>query len=152
MLRTKKIWLIVILLIIPILVCAQTRPNRPGQGVELKQELQSRMYDSTTVATYTGVIKEIIRKESKNGSHTGIHLVVETKDELLDVHVGPAWYLNQLQFGFEKEAMIIVTGSRITYQGKPAVITKGIDFEGREFILRADDGRPVWAGARRPTG
>lgn len=152
MLRSKKIWLIVILLIIPILVCAQTRPNRPGQGVELKQELQTRMYDSTTVATYTGVIKEVIKKESKRGAQIGVHLIIETKEELLDVHVGPNWYLDQLRFGFEEESMIVVTGSRITYEGKPAVIAKSIDFKGREYKLRADDGRPAWAGYRRPTG
>lgn len=147
MVRTKKIWLMVVLLIIPILVCAQARPVRTAQGTGIIKGENNRKYDPATENTFVGIIREVIKKESENGTHTGVHLLVETKDELQDVHIAPLWYLDRQDISFKKGSMIIVIGSGITYKEKASIIARIIDFEGKKLTLRDEEGQPVWSGA-----
>jgi hypothetical protein len=49
----------------------------------------------------------------------------------------------------EPKDLVEVTGSRLTFQGKPALIAAEVR-KGEEMLkLRDDSGYPVWAGWRR---
>lgn len=41
-----------------------------------------------------------------------------------------------------------VRGSRITFEGKPAIIAAEVTKDGRTLQLRGTNGVPVWAGGR----
>jgi len=77
----------------------------------------------------------------------GIHLKVKTDTETISVHLGPAWFIERQDISIEKGDTIEVKGSKITFNGAPAVIAAAVEKEEQELRLRDDNGFPVWAGS-----
>jgi len=79
----------------------------------------------------------------------GVHAIVKTQKETLSVHLGPAWYIENQDIKIEPKDKIEIKGSRITFQGKPAIIASEIK-KGDEILkLRDENGFPAWSGWRR---
>ena len=83
------------------------------------------------------------------GMYSGIHIVVKTDKESLDVHLGPEWYVERLDTNIEKGDKIEVKGSRVTFDGKPAIIAAEVKKGDNILVLRDGIGIPAWAGWRR---
>lgn len=108
----------------------------------------NRMYNPATVETIKGEVKSVDKITPMKGMSYGIHLMVKTNKETVSVHVGPDWYLSGHNYVFKPKDKVEITGSRITYNGKPAVIAAEVK-KGNEVIkLRDESGYPVWSGGR----
>jgi len=109
---------------------------------------QDRRYDPKTVETLLG---EIVLVETVPGARggAGIHAVVKSDKETIPVHLGPAWYLEKQAVKLGQGDKVEVRGSRITFDGKPAVIAAEVKKNGQIVRLRDESGLPVWAGWRR---
>jgi hypothetical protein len=131
-----------------IAVGAEAQRGR-GSGGWRADGAYCRMYDPKTVETITGEIQSIEQFVPAEGMSAGIHLSVKTEGGTVSVHLGPAWWLErqdvQLQTGDEVE----VRGSRITFQGRPALIAAEVRKGDYVLVLRDDDGWPAWSGWRR---
>ena len=108
-----------------------------------------RMYNSATVESITGAVVSIDKITPTKGMSNGIHVVVKTDKESIPVHLGPAWYVERLDTKIEKGDVIEVKGSRIAYNGKPAIIAAEVKKGDAVLKLRDDNGYPAWAGWRR---
>lgn len=108
-----------------------------------------RIYDPKTVETITGQVIAIDNISSVRGISGGLHLKVKTATEVIPVHLGPAWYINQQNIQLQLQDNIEVKGSRISFAGQPTIIAAQIKKENQILKLRSDDGIPVWAGWRR---
>jgi hypothetical protein len=65
------------------------------------------------------------------------------------VHLGPVWYIERQDIKIDPGDKVEITGSRITFQGKPAIIAVELK-KGTEILkLRDENGFPVWSGWRR---
>lgn len=108
-----------------------------------------RMYDSKTVETISGSVEKIETVTPTKGMSTGIHLILKTEKEAISVHLGPSWYLERQDIQIAVGDKIEIKGSRITFEGKPAIIAAEVK-KGDEILkLRDETGFPVWAGWRR---
>lgn len=83
------------------------------------------------------------------GMYSGIHLILKTDKETIDVHLGPEWYIERLDTKIKKGDKIEVKGSRLTISGKPAIIAAEVKKGDNVLILRDSAGIPTWAGWRR---
>jgi hypothetical protein len=83
------------------------------------------------------------------GMHYGIHLLLKTDKETIDVHLGPGWYIERLDTKIEEGDKIEVKGSRVTIAGKPAIIAAEVKKGDSILVLRDSAGVPAWAGWRR---
>jgi hypothetical protein len=99
-----------------------------------------RNYDPATVETIKGTVTEV----NKAGAW-GLHVMVKTENETIDVHLGPDWYLKNI-ISIAKGDVITVTGSRIQQDGENAIIAKSVQKSGAAVILRDDNGVPKWSG------
>jgi hypothetical protein len=108
-----------------------------------------RMFNPATVETVSGEVSAVIRMTHKKGMGTGIHLQIKSDKETISVHLGPAWYIERLDTKIEKGDMIEVKGSRISFDGKPAIIAAEVKKGEATLILRDAAGVPVWSGWRR---
>lgn len=117
-----------------------------GSGLGAKYHA---MYDTKTVATISGVVEKVERFTPERGMRHGIHLLVKTDAEKLSVHLGPAWFLEKQDIKIEAKDKVEVTGSRITFDGKPAIIAATIIKGDETLVLRDGAGIPVWAGWRK---
>jgi hypothetical protein len=103
------------------------------------------MYDPKTVETLSGEVTAV-DTIAHGGRSGGVHLTVKTDRETIGVHLGPAWYLDKHTPHIAKGDAIDVEGSRVTYDGKPAIIAREVKKGGETLTLRNTAGIPAWAG------
>ena len=108
-----------------------------------------RMYNTATVETITGTVETVDRVTPLKGMNYGIHLLVKTEKGDVSVHLGPSWYIERLDTKITTGDAVEVKGSRVTFNGKPAIIAAEMKKGETVLKLRDDNGIPVWAGWRR---
>lgn len=108
-----------------------------------------RMYDPAKVEVLVGEVVSVDKTTPMKGMSNGIHIMLKTAKETIPVHLGPSWYLERLDTKIEKGDSLNVKGSRIIYNGKPAVIAAEVKKGDAVLKLRDDNGYPAWAGWRR---
>ncbi len=74
----------------------------------------------------------------------GVRLLLNTTNGELPVYLGPSWYVNSHAIRLARHDVIEVTGSRVTYRGKPAMIAASVTKGHESLRLRASDGSPLW--------
>ncbi len=115
-------------------------------------------YDSKTVETITGKVTAVEKVESPHhgpgmgpGMHRGmgVHLTLQTDKETISVSLGPDWFVDKQSPKIEKGDTVTVTGSRVTMDGKPALIAATVTKGDKVIKLRDENGAPLWAGRGR---
>ncbi len=109
----------------------------------------SRMYNPKTVETLNGEVVSVEKFTPGRQMSYGVHFTMKTAKETIPVHLGPSWYLDKQSMTFTQGDKVEVTGSRITYEGKPAIIAAEVKKGGQILKLRDAAGVPVWAGRGR---
>jgi len=109
----------------------------------------ARLYNPQTVETIRGEVVSIEKITPLKGMYYGVHAVVKTDKETLSVHLGPGWYIENQDVKLEPKDTVEVKGSRITFEGKPAIIAAEVTKSGELLTLRDASGFPVWSGWRR---
>jgi len=110
----------------------------------------SRMFNPATVETITGEVIAIDKLTPLRGMHYGIHMTVKTDKESISVHLGPGWFIENQDIKIAAKDRIEVKGSRVTYNGNPAIIAAEIKKGNDVLKLRDESGFPAWSGWRRP--
>jgi hypothetical protein len=100
-------------------------------------------YDPKAEVTITGVVEDF--HESKmRGDHPGLHLIVKTETETVEVHACPVRFMKELDFAIDKGDTVTVIGSRPDPDG--VVVAREVTKGQTSLILRDKDGTPVWTG------
>lgn len=121
------------------------RGNGPGDGTGRRAPRMERHYDLNTVETISGEVVAVETTAGERG-YPGAHLMLKTDGGTLPVHLGPQWHLKDQPLQVKVGDQITVTGSRVTYEEKPAVIAGEITRGNDALKLRDETGRPLWAG------
>ena len=108
-----------------------------------------RMYNPATVETVNGEVVDVQHVTTMKGMDAGIHLQLKTEQEILSIHLGPAWYIERLDAKIDKGDKIEVKGARVAIAGKPAVIAAEVKKGDDLLLLRDSQGIPAWSGWRR---
>jgi hypothetical protein len=98
-------------------------------------------YDPTAEVTFTGVVEDFHESQLR-GDHPGLHLMVKTETESIEVHACPVRFLKELDFALDKGDTVKVIGSRPG--GTGVVIAREITKGQTSLILRDKAGAPVW--------
>jgi hypothetical protein len=142
---------------IPLLALMSSSPGSPqtgpgpgrGSGGWRAATAYGRLYDPGTVETTQGKVVSVQRLFPRPGMSAGMHLLVDTGKERLSVHLGPEWYIERQDVPLEPGDAIEVKGSRISFEGKPALVAAEVRKGAEVLRLRDDAGFPVWSGWRR---
>ncbi len=126
-------------------VWAQPGLGRGGRG---PGDPFNRMYNPATVETVSGTVVSVDTNAGRRGPY-GVHFTLKTDKETVPVHLGPGWFLDQQQFKVAAGDKVEVSGSRVTYQGGPALIAGQVKKDGKVLQLRDANGVPAWAGRGR---
>jgi hypothetical protein len=105
-----------------------------------------RNYDPKTVETIQGKVLSVEKTQQRGH---GVHLTLQTDKETISVHLGPSWYIDKQTPKVEANDTISVTGSRVTVDGKPAIIAAQVKKGDEVLKLRDDNGVPAWSRGRR---
>jgi hypothetical protein len=100
-------------------------------------------YDPKAEVTIKGVVEDF--HESKvRADHPGLHLVVKTETETVEVHACPVRFMSELEFTIARGEEVTVVGSRPKPDG--VLVAREITKGQSSLILRDKDGAPVWTG------
>ena len=112
-----------------------------GQGMG-----QRRMfYDPSTVTTITGTIQSVDTLTGRGGNFQMIQLTVKDSSGTIPVHIGPAFYLDRQEISFKAGEAVVITGSKMQFNGNDFIAAAVVKYGGKTLTLRDDNGRPVWA-------
>jgi uncharacterized secreted protein with C-terminal beta-propeller domain len=117
-----------------------------GWGMETPY---GKMYNPKTVETISGEVVSVDKITPMSGMSYGVHMTIKTDKETISVHMGPGWYIENQDIKIEPKDKIEVKGSRITFQGKPAIIAAEVKKRDEILKLRNENGFPYWSGWRR---
>ena len=115
----------------------RTNSGAPGPG---------NLYDPATVARVKGEVLSVEEFTPTPGMPPGVEFILKTDGaEVVRVFVGPKWYLANEDFEIKPKDMLEVKGSKITYEGKPAMVASVVLLDDEVVKLRDDNGAPVWS-------
>ena len=147
--RTALVILSLVGMVMAVNAFAQMGMHWRGGGGWGMSSQYGRMYDPKTIETISGEVERVDMITPMKGMSGGVHLVVKTDKEPVSVHLGPAWYIENQDVKIQPKDKVEITGSRITFDGKPAIIAREVKKSDEVLILRDDNGYPVWSGWRR---
>ena len=81
-----------------------------------------RLYNPQAMETLSGEVASVDTITPIKGMSSGVHVVVKADKETISVHLGPAWYIQRQDMKIAPGDKVEITGSRITFEGKPALI------------------------------
>jgi hypothetical protein len=127
------------------LLAAQSGTDEWGPGTRY-----GRLYNPQTVVSLAGEVLAVDRFTPSKGAAYGVHLTLDTGVEKIAVHLGPVWYIERQDLKFAAGDRIEVRGSRITFQGKSAIIAAVVTKGNRRLELRnPSSGVPLWSRGKR---
>jgi hypothetical protein len=109
----------------------------PGSGY-------NRMYNPEKVETLRGEIEKIDYFTERISMNRGVHIVLKTDKESISVHLGPPWYVHKLGIKLAPGDKVQVTGSRIIFNKKPAIMASEVRKGDNILKLRDESGAPAW--------
>lgn len=124
--------------------------NHPmmGQG---RWGRSGSMYDPSRVETVQGTITEIQAGNRGNRMSQGVHLLMKTNTETLELHLGPRWYLEQQNFQIQPNDTVEVTGMRVNRGGQSILMVGEIKKGNQTLQLRDEKGYPRCMGGQLQT-
>ena len=106
------------------------------------------VYNPATEVTMNGSVEEVKPVSGPQG-RAGIHLGLKIDQEIIEVHVGPSWFLTQNKISFDKGDRIEVTGSKVKFENGDVLIAREIKKGEKTITLRNAQGIPAWSRGRR---
>jgi hypothetical protein len=128
-----------VLLVAPALAQTPPDPAPPAKAPVAK----APEYDVKAEVTIAGVVEDF--HESKmRGDHPGLHIVLKTETESVEVHACPLRFMTDLEFAVDKGDTLTIIGSRPG--GAGIVVAREITKGQTSLTLRDKTGAPVWTG------
>lgn len=115
----------------------------PGCSQKARQN-----YDLASEVTVIGTV-EVVTSLQGRGYGSGTHVTLKTSTGNIEVHFGPARYLEREKFTLAKGDQIEVKGAKKRF-GTMETITARIVKKGEQTLtLRDEQGFPMWSGRYR---
>ena len=120
-----------------------------GAGSVISQEKNTSpqttyTYDQSAERTVSGWVTGGRDFQCPVSGTLGSHITVKTETGAIEVHLAPASFMKQYEILIRKDDNVTVVGSRITFEGKPALIAKSIVIGRDTYNFRDPKGRPLW--------
>ena len=133
-----------VLLAAPALAQAPPAPAPPAKAPVAKAPAaKPPEYDVSAEVTIKGVVEDF--HESKmRGDHPGLHFILKTETETVEVHACPLRFMTDLEFAVDKGDTLTIVGSRPGGEG--IVVAREITKGQTSLNLRDKTGAPVWTG------
>lgn len=117
----------------------------PGQTQKKNGESDVPRYDPSKEVTVKGTVLEVKDYQCPISGGMGAHLVLQTGEGPVEVHLALASFLTEYQITFAKGDKLEIVGNRVTFHDMPAMLVRKITRNESEYFFRDTKGRPLWA-------
>lgn len=107
-----------------------------------------RLFNPKTVETVEGIATAVQRFIPGRGMSAGVHVLVRVGIDVVDVHLGPEWFIENQDITIQPKDQLEIKGSRVHFRGQPAIIASEVRKGENVLKLRDGEGLPVWAAWR----
>src|SRR5262245_43674108 len=101
-------------------------------------------FDPANQTTIQGVIDQVSDYECPISGKMGSHFSIKNTDETVEVHLAASKFLKEYGIVFAKGDAVQVTGTKTTFDGKPALLARQVTVGDRTYSFRDDKGIPLW--------
>lgn len=103
-----------------------------------------RKFDPETITEFTGhVIEVYYSKESKHDTR-GVILFLADEEDVMEVHLGPSWYIDRQLRHIKPGEELTVTGSVIEYKNQEVLVARDLQRGKHTYRFRDEEGSPYW--------
>lgn len=107
------------------------------------------LYSIKTMETVEGIVVTVQRFIPRRGMSAGVHLLVRVGIDIVDVHLGPEWYLENQDITIQPKDQVEVKGSKVSFRGQSAIIAAEVRKGDDILRMRDENGFPAWIAWRR---
>jgi hypothetical protein len=107
-------------------------------------------YDPATVIDVMATVMEV-REVPPGSPLSGVHLLVRTQTETLDVYLAPAEFLKEFEISFAKGDRLQIAGSKVKLGETHVVLLREVRKRETTLYFRDRKGTPNWKGAGKST-
>lgn len=122
-----------------------------GHGLQFEELIPSNAYNSETVETVKGTVKEIIKVSKFSGIGNTVVLLF-TLSTTGDIYVvlAPDWFMENQDYRVKEGDYLTITGSKIDYEGKTVILAAQVERGDQIFKLRnPTSGKAEWIEWRK---
>ena len=101
-------------------------------------------YNIAQEQTVKGVVQEVKDYRCPISGAVGTHISIRTELGNLEVHMAPAKFFKDYELLMRKGDSVIVTGNKVEFDGKPAMVARLVIIGRETFTFRDEKGRPNW--------
>lgn len=105
-------------------------------------------YDVSKEVKIKGTIEDVKEMTMAKGE-AGVHLMVKTATETIEVRLCPSGYLKDFEVAFSKGQEVEVTGSKIKIDDKDVILAREVVQGNNTLTLRDKQGAPVWTWLKK---
>lgn len=131
---SRVIWALLVLAGVTMVVSQAQNP--PAQ--------HNYKYEVASQQTVEGIVSDTRDYSCPVSGALGAHIVIKSVGSEIEAHLAPVTFLKQYDININKGDRVTVVGSRIVYEGKPALIAKTVTVNHDTYNFRDDKGRPLW--------
>lgn len=153
--RTKSLaqmWLALLMILAVPVAFAQkaAETSMPKYDVSKEVKIKGTIEDvkEMTLGTHASEPKAGSPATSGKGE-VGVHLMVKTATETIEVRLCPSGYLKDFEVAFSKGQQVEVTGSRIKVDDTDVILAREIVQGNNTVTLRDKQGGPVWTWLKK---
>jgi hypothetical protein len=121
-----------------------------GSGGWAAEGRYGGMYNPKSVEKISGEVLDLTRITPMGGMSQGMHLTLKTDKGSVEVHLGPAWYLERQDVAIAPGDRLEIKGSRVRMGQRDVLIAAEIKKGNQILRLRDATGYPIWSGWRTP--
>jgi len=135
--ENKVLWALLLMLVVAGLTAMTPQEKNPPA--------QHYAYDSSSQQTLEGNVVETKDYHCPVSGTLGSHITIKANNgDLVEVHMAPASFMKQYEIMIRKGDRVTVIGSRIIFEGKPALVAKSVILGNDTYNFRDGKGRPLW--------
>jgi hypothetical protein len=122
--------------------------HHSGMGCDHSVSHHFSMYDPASETTVRGPVTQVknVNPMACGQGMGGTHVLVNTGNDVVEVHLGPAAFLAQRHIEVAVGDIAEVVGSKVRFTNAEAVVAREIRIGETTWTLRDTAGRPLWMG------
>lgn len=103
-----------------------------------------RNYNPDSVTEFTGHVVEVFYSKESRHDTRGVILFLADEEEVMEVHLGPSWYIDRQLRHIKIGEELTVSGSVIDFKNQEIMVARILKRGKNTYQLRDEEGSPYW--------
>lgn len=103
-----------------------------------------RKFNPDSVTEFTGQVVEVFYSKESRHDTRGVIVFMADEEDVMEVHLGPSWYIDRQLRHIKVGEELTVTGSVIDYKNQEILVAQTLKRGKNKYQFRDEDGSPYW--------